>query len=305
MQLRDLEYFEVVAKLENFGQAAEIVGRTTPAMTKSIHRLEEDIGAKLFVRQGRGSVLTAAGKLLLARAAELKMQVSEIRREVRDFGEGAAGHLRIGVGATPAQEILPNVTPDLLESAPDVTFEILIDINHVLRDALRQGQLDLVIGPVQPEEEKEFICHLLMVGDIVVAACKDHPLLRKKATLEDLVAQRWVLPAHSAEQRKWLDKTFADHRLPPPRVQIETNSPLTLPELIARTPFLSFLQRRQLWPARADSPLREVKLAATTMRRQFGIIYREHAYLPPAAHRFIALLLEDARRRNLMERPKP
>lgn len=303
MQLRDLEYFEVVARLENFGQAAEIVGRTTPAMTKSVRRLEEDIGAKLFVRQGRGSVLTAAGKLLLARAGELKTQVSEIRREVRDFGEGAAGHLRIGMGATPAQEILPNITADLLTTVPEVTFEILIDINHVLREALRQGQLDLVIGPVRPSEETEFVCHELMIGDIVVAACKDHPLLRKKVTLEDLSAQRWVLPAHSAEQRKWLDKTFADHRLPPPRVQIETNSPLTLPEIIARTPFLSFMQRHQLWPARPDSPLREVKLAATTMRRHFGVIYREHAYLPPAARRIVALLLEDARRRNLMECP--
>lgn len=301
MQLRDLEYFEVIARLENFGQAAEIVGRTTPAMTKSIRRLEEDIGAKLFVRQGRGSVLTAAGKLLLARAGELKVQVSEIRREVRDFGEGVAGHLRIGMGATPAQEILPNITVELIASAPEITFEVLIDINHVLRDALRQGQLDLVIGPVQPGEETEFACHLLMFSDIVVAACRDHPLLHKSVTLEDMAAQRWVLPARSAEQRKWLDKTFTDHRLPPPRVQIETNSPLTLPDIIARTHFLSFLQRHQLWPARADSPLREVKLAATTMRRQFGVMYREHAYFPPAARRVVALLLEDALRRDVIE----
>jgi DNA-binding transcriptional LysR family regulator len=140
---------------------------------------------------------------------------------------------------------------------------------------------------------------MLMVGDIVVAACKDHPLLRKKVRLEDLAAQRWVLPSHSAEQRKWLDKTFTDHGLPPPRVQIETNSPLTLPAMIARTPFLSFMQRHQLWPARADSPLRELKFATTTMRRHFGVIHREHAYLPPAARHVVALLLEDARRRNL------
>jgi DNA-binding transcriptional LysR family regulator len=296
LEIRDLEYFDVIARTENLGVAAQIVGRTKPALTKCIRRLEEAIGAALFVRSGRGIVLTAAGKVLRERAGHLRSQTTEVRREVRDVANGAAGHVRIGMGARPAQQIIPNIIGDLISSMPDVTIEIVIGINNVLREALRSGELDLVVGPSALERAEEFVSHALLTDEVVVAAAQGHPLLRRGVGLKDLLAHRWVLPHRSAEQRVWLEEVFRKHGLPAPQVQIETNSLYLLPELIAHTPLLTFMPRRLLSPKSSSVGLFEIELAATTMRRRFDVMFRQHAYLPPAALRVVALLREDAKK---------
>lgn len=300
LEIRDLEYFDVIARTQNLGVAAQIVGRTKPALTKSIRRLEEAIGVALFVRSGRGIVLTAAGKILYERAGHLRSEATEIRREVRDVAEGAAGHVRIGMGARPAQDIIPNIIGDLIASMPEVTIEIIIGINNVMRESLRSGELDLLVGPSALERRDEFVSHALLNDEVVVAAGSGHPLLRGRVSLKDLLGHRWVLPHRSAEQRNWLDDVFRKNGLPLPQAQIETNSLYLLPELIAHTSLLTFMPSRHLSPRNAKRGLFEVKLAATTMKRRFDVMYRQHAYLPPAALRVVALLREHAR--NSMRR---
>ncbi|MBM6453153.1 LysR family transcriptional regulator, partial [Lacticaseibacillus paracasei] len=72
MDLRDLRYFETVATLEHMGKAAQQLHRTQPALTSAIRRLEEDTGAPLFEKAGRGIRLSATGKILLRWAQRLR-----------------------------------------------------------------------------------------------------------------------------------------------------------------------------------------------------------------------------------------
>ena len=65
MDLRDLAYFETIAELGHIGRAADRLGRSQPALTKSIQRLEQSLGASLFQRDGRRIRLTPAGELML------------------------------------------------------------------------------------------------------------------------------------------------------------------------------------------------------------------------------------------------
>ncbi|MDR8424744.1 LysR family transcriptional regulator, partial [Acinetobacter baumannii] len=76
-QLRDLKYFETVAELGHLGQAADKLGRTQPALTKAVQRLEAAFGSALFDRKGRGIRLTAVGEVLLARARLLRGATEE------------------------------------------------------------------------------------------------------------------------------------------------------------------------------------------------------------------------------------
>lgn len=70
---------------------------------------------------------------------------------------------------------------------------------------------------------------------------------------------------------------------------------LMLPALIAETGLLSFISRHHLEPSEGRSPLREVPLKDTTMRRRLVVTYRESSYLLPAAQMLIALLREAGR----------
>lgn len=280
MDFRDLRYFEVVAELGHLGHAAEKLCRTQSALSKSIKRLEEELETQLFERSGRGIVLTPSGALLLERAKILQRGVEESKRQLKDFARGIRGHVRLGVSTTMAELLLPAVTEEFLRSAPDVTMELTLGMNDRLRDLLQAGHIDLMLGPLDSVDGVFATCPIVD-DEVVVVAGPDHPIFELPRKMTSLADQRWVLPSNQVSTRRWINQLLNDHGLPPAQVQIESNSILLVPQLITRNHLLSLLSRRNLGAGRPGYPLREVPIPAAVMRRTFGVLYRDEAYLTP------------------------
>jgi DNA-binding transcriptional LysR family regulator len=293
LDLRDLAYFQAIVEAGHIGRAAEKVGRTQPALTKSVRRLEADIGAELFERSGRGLRLTSVGEVLFARTRQLRNAVDMTLRELGDVARGEVGHVRVGSAATTAEYLLPSLFGRLLKETPKVTIELAIGMNDVLRASLRAGKLDLVIGPLT-ESDSEFASVALMEDKVVVVARENHPAAQGAARLEDMTRYRWVLPGPSVAMRQWLENVFVTRGFDPPDVQIETSSMTLLPKIIAQTDLLSFISARNLGRGRVGEPLVEICLPETTMFRRLGVLYRRDSYLSPAAHRLIDLVKMNA-----------
>ncbi len=195
MDLRDLAYFEVIAETGHLGRAADRLGRTQPALTKCIQRLESAIGAELFGRTGRGIALTAVGEVLLGCARQMRSTMDTSFREVRAFASGEAGHVRIGTGPTMAEYLLPQVCGALIATAPDITVGIFIGMDAVLRSTLRAGGLDILVTPVLAGEEREFTINIFGRDEVVVVAAHGHPLCGRPITIHDLAPHQfsfWV-----------------------------------------------------------------------------------------------------------------
>ena len=291
MDLRDLRYFETIAELEHLGRAAEKLHRSPPALTKCIRRLEDALGTALFEREGRGIRLTAAGQALRRRARVLDVAMDDTLREIGAVTRGASGHLRIGVAPTIAQYLLPGACRSFLAAGNDVTIETLIGMSSFLRKALDDGEIDMAIT-VRRRNDDEFIEHAIVDDHVVVVAGSGHEIFRRPATIADLARYRWVLPlaTYDDEIRHFIDASFHRHGLPPPKVQIETNSVTLLPNLIAATGLLSFVSRRNLGRGTVGAPLREVRVKGLALRREFALLHRKDSYLSPVAVRFIELL---------------
>lgn len=292
MDLRDLRYFEAIAELQHVGRAAQKLHRTQPALTSSIRRLEEDCGSPLFERAGRGIRLTPAGKVLLKWAQRVRFDMEDARREIAAMGSGLAGHVRIGIVPTAAQFLLPPAARRLLQEAPEVTLRTVVGLADMLNGLLRQGELDLVVA-TETQSEPGTVSKLLAEDAIVVAATAEHELLRGSPTLKDLTRYRWALQPPGAPTRDWLDHTFERRRLPRPQVQVESTMLLMLPTLIAQTGLLSFISRHHLGHAGGVAGLKEIPLKETTMVRRLVVVYRDNAYLSPAAQRLIELLARE------------
>lgn len=291
LQVRDLMYFAKVAELGHLGRASQALHITQPALSKCIDRLEENYGAALFERSGRGIRLTDAGRLLQERARLVERTLDETQREIASLGAGLAGLVKIGAAATIAEFIMPTVCRVLQEEAPAVVVELQIGMNDVLQDALRKRLLDVVIGPLGSHDET--LVQIPIIADhVVVAASATHPLAGKRATLEAMSRYGWVLPAQSVATRQWLEHAFASRGLPLPRAAIMTNSIAALPRLIAETGLLSFISRRNLEAGRFTPALVELPTPETTMTRQFGVVHRNDGYLSPAARRIIDIVRE-------------
>lgn len=289
MDLRDLYYFQTIAELGHMGQAAEQLHRTQPALSKCLQRLEEELGAQLFERVGRRIHLTAMGSLLLERTRHLRQSMEDTSRELSDFAKGVIGHVRLGSAATTAEFLLPGVTEALLKNAPSVSMELQIGMNDVLHTHLKNGQLDLLIGPLVGEREG-IKAHPIADDHVVVVASHGHPVFQQAFDLQSLAQHHWILPAKTVATRQWLEERMTQLRLPRPVVQIETNSISLLPSLIDRTGLLSFIARRNLADGRLGAQLREVPCAELTMTRHFGVSYRATGYLSPAAECLLDLL---------------
>lgn len=292
MDLRDLTYFETIAELGHLGRAAEKLNRSQPALTKSIQRLEESFGTKLFQRDGRRIKLTPVGELLQARGKVLQQSIAQTQREVRDFASGAVGEIRLGCASTMAEYLLPEVTDALLQRAPDITLKLVIGQDDMLREQLRSGHLDMIICS-QRRVEDEFTAYPILTDEAVVIASRNHPIFNAPFQMSDLCKYRWVLPPLGVSSRIWVDEAFARHNLPLPVVQIEANSISLLPRLIAQTNLLSFIARETLEYGKNMQYLREVPLQHTTMARTICVILRREGYLSPAAHAMVQMLRDN------------
>jgi DNA-binding transcriptional LysR family regulator len=172
-----------------------------------------------------------------------------------------------------------------------------------LQEALRNGRIDLVIGPL-PSRSVEFTAQPLVENTVVVVAAATHAIFARRASLRDLLEYRWILPAASYDNdlRSWLDNVFERRGLPRPTAQLEADSLTLLPEMIAQTKLLSFITRWNLGAGRIGAALREVPLKETTMTRRFGTLHRKDAFLSPALRRLIAVLERESKRLTPLER---
>ena len=289
MDLRDLRYFETIADLQNLSRASAKLHRTQPALTSCVRRLEEDCGAALFERAGRGMRLTAAGKVLLKWAQRMRFDVEDAKKEIAGIGEGIAGHVRIGIVPTAAQFVLPTVARQLLHEAPAVTLRTVVALVDTLRPLLHAGEIDMMVG-TESGAEAGYRSKLLAVDAIVVAASVNHAVFQEdRPTLKSLTAYRWALQPPGAPTRDWLDHAFDRKHLPRPQVQVESTMLLMLPTLIEQTGLLSFISRHHLVGRAGKSGLKEVSIKDATMHRRLVVTYRDNSYMSPAATRLIAL----------------
>ena len=107
MEFHQLRYFLQVAERGNFTRAAEDLMVSQPALSRSIQKLEEELGQPLFERQTRSLALTDSGKLLQVRARQILALIEHTKAEITD--DGQTGRLRVAAIPTIAPYFLPKV----------------------------------------------------------------------------------------------------------------------------------------------------------------------------------------------------
>ena len=98
MEHRQIELFLAIAERLNMSQAAEAMNITQPGLSKSMHRLQRELGTKLYDRRGRGIELTEAGRALQRHGKVIEGQLIDAHAELTGIASGILGHVRIGAG---------------------------------------------------------------------------------------------------------------------------------------------------------------------------------------------------------------
>ena len=145
LTLKQLRYFDALARQQHFGRAAETCAITQPALSLQIKELEAQVGAALVERGARQIRLTALGEDFLQRARSVLVGVDELEELVRAASGPLAGRLRLGVIPTIAPYLLPQIITALSDRFPDLDLEVRETQTQSLVEGLVHAKLDVAI----------------------------------------------------------------------------------------------------------------------------------------------------------------
>jgi DNA-binding transcriptional LysR family regulator len=289
MDLRDIEYFSVIAEHGHLGRAAEALGLGQPALSISLRRLEQAAEAKLVKRTPKGVELTAVGSALLSHVRRLRLARDDLKREIADLAHARAGQLRIGASPANSEWLLPQACSTLFREAPKVTATVTVQDNNALLPALRRGELDLVVIHVRQDSYPDIEQVLLRDDEFVVYCSARHPLAKRKSILlRDLAQERWASTPAGAVG--WLQQTFEERGLPPPQLALVSDSVALRLRTVASSALLGIASRRVVHTATRYFGLTILPVKDPNWVRPVAVAYRKDAYLAPAARRFIEIL---------------
>ncbi len=197
MDLRHLRTFKLVAELGSLSKASDRLRVAQPALSRQIKQLEHELQTELFTRNGRGMMLTGAGRMLLERTAGLVRQIEQVRDDMRSAGGSPAGCVALGLVPTVSNVVSARFARRVAMELPQVSLRIVESYGGHLVEWLHRGELDLAIiyGPA--------VDHHLAVQPIghddVVAVGPPGSGLRDRGEvkLDWLLQQKLILPSYS------------------------------------------------------------------------------------------------------------
>ncbi|HEY4547414.1 MAG TPA: LysR family transcriptional regulator [Pedomonas sp.] len=194
MDLRQLLYFTTLAETLNFHRAAERLHISQPPLTVAIRKLEEELGAPLFVRGPRGVSLTAAGEAALEAARATLSHADHVRHAVREGSLGERGRLQVGFVGSATYELLPKLIPLFRRRYPNVDLVLEEGASIDIVRKIRSHQLDVGIVRLPLLELTQLDTQVIEMDELVVAVPMSSPLAQRRSLpLSQLAAEPFIL----------------------------------------------------------------------------------------------------------------
>ena len=178
--LRQLQYAAAIANSLSFNKAADECHVSQPSLSAQIAELEQVLGVKLFERDRRQVLVTAAGREIVERARAVLRETENLFETARRCCNPLTGTLRIGVIPTISPYLLPHLTPALRGNYPRLTLQWIEDKTHILVRDLNHSVIDAALVALEAdigEVERESIAR----DPFVLVVPTKHSLASKKA----------------------------------------------------------------------------------------------------------------------------
>jgi LysR family hydrogen peroxide-inducible transcriptional activator len=178
--LRQLQYAIAVADELSFRKAAERCHVSQPSLSAQLALLEEALGVRLFERDQRRVLLTAAGSTIIERARKVLLETDDLIELARRVSDPRSGTIHIGVIPTISPYLLPSVTPRLHAEFPRLTVGWIEDKTDALVKSLEAGTLDAALVALEADLGDVESAEIADDPFFLIAA-PEHPLARKSA----------------------------------------------------------------------------------------------------------------------------
>jgi len=210
MEIRQLRAFVAIAESGTFTAGALRVHVTQAAISMQIRQLENEIGAKVFVRAPRHVILTEAGEQLLRRARHILREHDAALDEIAELAGAERGRLRIGsASAMVLTDQLPSILAELRAQHPAAEIGVTSGTSEVLVDQILAGDVDIAFVSL-PVDVRGIKTERLSEDQLVAIASPRHKLAKQRTiSAYTLAGERLILGERGGNTRRLIDQFFA------------------------------------------------------------------------------------------------
>ncbi|EPJ9228705.1 LysR substrate-binding domain-containing protein [Klebsiella oxytoca] len=189
ISVQALNVIVTIARCGSFSAAAEELHKVPTALSYTVHKLEDELGAKLFERQGKQLILTEAGRYFLKKGQLILSELGELQHTTRRIASGAETSLSLTLNNIISLQPLYALLKQSEQHFPQTEIQLSIDVHDGVWDALLEKRADIAIGaPNQVVRNGEVLCAEMPAVEWVFAIAPDHPLaaVHRSLQAEDL-----------------------------------------------------------------------------------------------------------------------
>ena len=285
MELLQLRYFCEIAKQENISQAAKTLHVSQPALSKTLASLENELGTKLFDREGRSIRLNYNGTLYYQNILSALQRIDAAKSELLDQHSSPSGHINLMILA--ASTVMPDLLINFHKRYPHISLNLKQQSTHNLQQA---GDFDFIISAT-PANYIGLVNTHLLDEDLVIAASPDHPLATKEEIdLIEAAPYPFISYSYGPSIRELSDNLCLQAGFKP-HIILESDSP---------TLFHSFITSRMgiaLLPYQTQlsfftSIITPIRIKSPGCKRTLFLSYPEGHYLNHASRIFMDFCVE-------------
>lgn len=289
MDFQQLKYFQVLSQMQHVTHASEHLSLSQPALSRSIARLEEELGVPLFERHNRTIRLNRYGELFLKRVNRVIKDIEDGKRELYEMVHPERGEVSLGFLHTLGTHIIPDLIGEFKSNYPAVRFQLIENHSYSLLEDLLGGELDLCLL-AEPENVASNVEWTPLWEEELYATLPLHHRLSSALSiaLNDLKDEPFILLKKGYALRQTTDHMFAEYGIAP-IIAFEGEEAATVAGMVGAGLGVSLLPDLKGFDR---SSIAQVHLRHPGSHRTIGLAVRKDGYLSPSAHNFKQFVLE-------------
>ncbi|AJE49590.1 LysR family transcriptional regulator [Paenibacillus jamilae] len=285
MELLQLQYFLTVARLEHVTEAARSLHVTQSSLSKTIQRLEEDLGVPLFDRTGRKLRLNEFGSRFLYRAERALFELEQGKQELSDLSSPEHGTLELAVTTA---STLPGILREFRRKRPYIQFHVQMLTTQEMVTLLHRGEVDFCLSS-PPVEGDDIECKIVCIDPILVAVPKGHRLAdRNSVSLTELREEWFVGVKRGYGTRDLVDSVCMSEGFVPNYVY-EGDEPARLSTLVEAEIGIAFIPSTA---RNSQEHLKYLQVENHELIREIALLWNRNRYISRAAQEFREIVVE-------------
>jgi DNA-binding transcriptional LysR family regulator len=291
-----LQYFLAAARHEHIGQAADELNLSQPALSRSIQKLEEELGVQLFDRTGRGVHLNEAGHVLLNRVKRASAEFEDAVRELAELSSAKRKTISLGYLSTFGIRLIPELVKNYCDVDADVEFKLLEGPSPFLTDQLLKGEIDLCVS--SQLLDPALMWRPLFNEELHALLHPGHRLAEREAIdLAELAEDTFVALKPGNGLRQSLDDLCRQAGFIP-KIKFEGYEVATLRGLVGSGFGVTLAPKRQV---AAQTQAVSVPILTPNCYQVIGLSWRKNRWLSPKAISFSEYLLGKMQTKEMRE----